>query len=97
MNSMIIAALLFFQQQQSPSAVHMPTSDAIDVARKLARDLGYPIDRYAQLYFFDVLTNKGMPAFTLRMILQGSFQAFAVLSSTQPSGRPSGCSEARCR
>jgi len=63
MISMIIAALLFFQQQQSRS-VHLPSSDAIDVARKLARDLGFPIDRYPRLYYFDVVTDEhGQPPF----------------------------------
>src|ERR1051325_8165982 len=59
---MILGALLCFQQ--SPTAVHLPTSTVIDVARKVARDLGYPIDRYPNLYFFDVLTMEdGKPWF----------------------------------
>jgi hypothetical protein len=59
MSSTMLAVLLFFQQQQSPPAVHLPTSEAIDLARKLARDLGYPIDRYPKLYYFDALTAEG--------------------------------------
>jgi hypothetical protein len=59
MSATMIAVFLFFQQQQSPpDAVHLPTSVAIDVARKLARDLGYPLDRYPKLYFFDAPTTK---------------------------------------
>jgi hypothetical protein len=59
MRSTILAFLLLFQQQRTPPTVHLPTSDAIDVARQLARDLGFPIDRYRKLYFFDVLTAEG--------------------------------------
>jgi len=34
------------------------------VARKLARDLAYPIDRYPKLYYFDMLTKEdGKPWF----------------------------------
>ncbi len=54
-----ILGLSFFFQPQPPQAVHFPTSDAIDVARSVARDLGYPIDRYRNLYFFDVVTAEG--------------------------------------
>ncbi len=54
-----ILGLLFFFQSQPPQAVHFPTSDAIDVARKVARDLGYPIDRNRNLYFFDVVKTEG--------------------------------------
>jgi hypothetical protein len=59
MKQMMLWLLLFFQQPQPPAAVHMPTSEAIDVTRKLARDLGYPIDRYAKVYFFDELAAEG--------------------------------------
>ncbi len=55
MREVILVALLCFQQQSFSAEVHLPTSDAIDVARKLARDLGFPIDRYPKLYFFDML------------------------------------------
>jgi len=54
-----ILGLLFFFHPQPPPAVHFPTSDAIDLARMVARDLGYPIDRYANLYFFDLVTTQG--------------------------------------
>jgi hypothetical protein len=54
----ILGFLLFFQPLP-PQAVHFPTSDAIDIARKVARDLAYPIDRYPNLYFFDVVTTEG--------------------------------------
>lgn len=54
-----ILGFLFFFQPQPPQAVHFPTSDAIDVARKVARDLGYPIDRNPNLYFFDVVKTEG--------------------------------------
>jgi hypothetical protein len=60
MSAMILLALLFFQPQSPPVEVHLPTSVAIDTARKLVKDLGYPIDRYPSLYFFDALP----PSFT---------------------------------
>jgi hypothetical protein len=51
--------MLVFLQQESPVVqVFIPTSDAIDVARRVARDLGYPINKYAGLYFFDQLTTE---------------------------------------
>jgi hypothetical protein len=54
-----ILGFLFFFVPQPLQAVHFPTSDAIDVARKVARDLGYPIDRDPNLYFFDVVRTEG--------------------------------------
>jgi hypothetical protein len=43
-------------QASPPAGVHLPTSSAIDTIRKVVRDdLGYPIDRYPKLYFFDAL------------------------------------------
>ena len=58
--AMCLAAITqILPAQTSPLAMHLPTSSAIDVARMLARDLGYPIDRYKKLYFFDVLTTEG--------------------------------------
>jgi hypothetical protein len=54
-----ILGFLFFFQAQPPRSMHLPTSDVIDVARKVARDLGYPIDRSPNLFFFDVVTAEG--------------------------------------
>jgi hypothetical protein len=49
---------LFFFQSEPPRAVHFPTSTAIDVARKVARDLGYAIDRDPNRFYFDVVTTE---------------------------------------
>jgi len=54
-----VLGLLFFFPPQTPQSVHLATSDAIDIVRKVARDLGFPIDRYPNLYFFDVVTAEG--------------------------------------
>jgi hypothetical protein len=60
MTSILLAILAFLEPQRSlPITVHLPTSEAIDVARQLARDLGYPLDRHPSLYFFDQLTGEG--------------------------------------
>jgi len=61
----MLAILAFMQPQQSlPITVHLPTSEAIDVARQLARDLGYPLDQHPKVYFFDQLTGEdGKPSF----------------------------------
>jgi hypothetical protein len=63
MSSTVLAALLLFQMQHpAPVSVHMPTSEVIDVARMLARDLGYPLDRYPKVYSFDLLSAEGRHA-----------------------------------
>lgn len=73
-----ILGLLFSFQPQPPRAVHFPTSDAIDVARMAARDLGYPIDRYPKLYFFDVVTAEGGKPLTI------GYTAISFWSSAHP-------------
>jgi hypothetical protein len=60
MISAMLAALLLLQiQQPPPVSVHMPTSEVVDVARMLAKDLGYQLDRYPKLYSFDLLSTGG--------------------------------------
>jgi hypothetical protein len=62
----IPSALIFAQQtQRLPVTVHLPTSVAIDVARLLARDLGYPIDKYPKRYFFDQVNGDDGKALVL--------------------------------
>ena len=62
MNPVILGTLLLMVSQAQVHAVasmHLPTSDAIDVARRLARDLGYPIDQSPRRFFFDLATGEG--------------------------------------
>jgi hypothetical protein len=73
-----ILGFLFFFQPQPPRSVHLPTSDAIDVARKVARDLGYPINRYPNLFFFDVPTTEGGKP------LIAGYTSISFWSKTQP-------------
>jgi hypothetical protein len=74
-----ISGFVFAQQtQRLPVTVHLPTSAAIDVARLLARDLGYPIDKYPKRYFFDQVTGgDGKP-------LTFGYVAISFWSGAQP-------------
>jgi hypothetical protein len=47
--------------QVKQTIVYIPTSDAIDISRKIARDEGYDV-RYRRIYYFDLLTaSDGQP------------------------------------
>lgn len=41
--SIVLALFLFYGQQGQPVRVHITTSDAIDLARMIARDEGYDV------------------------------------------------------
>jgi hypothetical protein len=56
--SILIFAISIFASQGQTVMTHISTSDAIDVARKIARDEGYDV-RNTKLYWFDLLTSPG--------------------------------------
>ena len=63
-NIFTIIGMCLYLQIQHPEPVHFATSDAIDVARLIARDLGYPIDKDRGMFYFDLLLNaNGRPMF----------------------------------
>lgn len=56
-----LALLLFFTPQIESEVVHITTSDAIDLARIVARNEGYDV-RNTKVYYFDLLmTSDGKP------------------------------------
>ena len=46
------------QGQSKPVMVHITTSDAVDLARKIARNEGYDVTK-TNVYSFDLLTSSG--------------------------------------
>jgi hypothetical protein len=60
-----LEVLLLIQAQQAPTPQHkvfIPTSEAVDIARQVARDQGYSIANN-DVYFFDLMmTEAGKPA-----------------------------------
>jgi hypothetical protein len=56
-----LALLLFPVPQSQPVTVHITTSDAIDLARMIARNEGYDVTK-TTVYSFDLLTgSEGKP------------------------------------
>ncbi len=59
--SILLALLLLSAPQSQPVRVHIATSDAIDLARMIARDEGYDVTK-TTVYSFDLLTSsEGKP------------------------------------
>jgi len=59
--SILLSLLLFLAPQGQPVIVHITTSDAIDLARMIARDEGYDVTK-TTVYSFDLLTSsEGKP------------------------------------
>jgi hypothetical protein len=53
-----LAAIVFFLQSPSSApSIFVPTSDVIDIARKIARDQGFPIERH-KLFYFDLMRRE---------------------------------------
>lgn len=60
-SSILLALFLLSSPQTERIIVHIPTSDAIDFARMIARDEGYDV-RDTKVYYFDLLmTQDGKP------------------------------------
>ncbi len=53
----LLVPLFLGAPQRQPVIVHITTSDAIDVARRIARDEGYDV-RDTKVYYFDLLMTK---------------------------------------
>jgi hypothetical protein len=59
--SILLIHLLLLAFQAQSVAVHIATSDAVDVARMIAKDEGYDV-RDTKVYYFDLLqTQDGKP------------------------------------
>jgi hypothetical protein len=54
----LLALLMLLVAQSQTVIVHIPTSDAVDLARMIARDEGYDVTKTA-VYSFDLLTTSG--------------------------------------
>lgn len=60
-SSILLILFLLPASQIQPVTVHIPTSDAVDFARMIARDEGYDIQD-TEVYYFDSLeTRDGRP------------------------------------
>lgn len=56
-HSVVLALLLAATSERGPAIVHIMTSDAIDLARTIARNEGYDVTK-TSLYSFDLLTGS---------------------------------------
>jgi hypothetical protein len=83
----IFLVLLMFPASQAQSViVHVTTSDAVDLARMIARDEGYDV-RDTKVYYFDLLqTQNGKPLLTgytsIGFYIDGNIRSSISISET---------------
>ena len=85
--SIISLVLLLFAVPPDPSVVvHIPTSDAVDLARMIAKDEGYDVGD-TKVYYFDLLiTRDGQPLLkgytSLGFYINGNIRSTISISET---------------
>ncbi len=92
---MRILAMLLMLQQSASVQVYIPTSRAVDVARRVARDLGFDVAN-PEYYFDLMLTRDGKPPIVgyVSMGLYGHdnlIETFAISEKTGQVVEPAAC------
>ena len=77
----VLLALLAAAPQGQPAMVHIRTSDAIDLARMIARNEGYDV-RKTTVYSFDLLTNFHQNYATIGFTINGKHRNLIAINNS---------------